>query len=935
MAEITVIGPDGAKYGLPEEQLADAEAQGYKQEPAAPAAAAPAVAPSSSEPISSQSDDQAPLPPAPSKIEGIPNPIPPEHEYSPPETDEDRVKVKDGDGKLFTIPGSQLKDALDQGYSQLSDRDNAVELAREKYKNEGITGLGSLPSPVESFLGGAENAIRPLAVALNSKLSDESPEGRAIEEEGREEALHENPKTEIAGRIAGELGTALATGAGAEATTAGLGLMGARKALVEGGIYGLQNATTELLNGNPGQAAESLAIGGILNVGLHGLGKLVSPVAKDLYSKIADKISSKAIPEIVTSAEEQRVAENKVMDELGVPVSKVESARPLLQDALKAVNAQPGQKISEIQKNMLQLEENGPEIGRAIKALDALPESSVDVADNTGGYHRADVIKENLSKAHAEISDNLGEASKEADRLNEVYDQKKKQLEDSIAKPEPTDPALKKSLKAEIASIRKEVGIAKSAADRALSDLPPDVKQARKAVGDIKDQIQSLIDKKDPTFQDMQALKKFSGELLPTFKNPGENTFQEVKVKMADGILRKHAANAEDTAAMLTKNPQIIEDLTKARRQYQIFKEFQPHLVKDLAKPEKSSNLLGMFVHRRAGIGTAAGAAAYMFGLPHVAGAVFGLNAAGGLLKTYMEKQGLKGAVRKVIEGSDNPAAMATLHAANTLNNNIDEGAKGLISHWTNAKLPFKIARSTGRAISNMVSENSTAKTDKERVSEISAANASAMANPTLTANRLGEHTQDLASGGLDQVAQATIDHQLRLMKVISSILPDEKTALAGAHPFSSGVDRPDIPDAIVTKFSRAMEVAQDPVSLLDRVKNNTITNYDVAVAAAVNPNTMNKLRQAVMTEAMKAHPNLTYQQRISASILMGTNIMDSAEQVPTLQSVFGQASAPNSPPGGKGSKGGKTLAPKDANDIAHSFLPQSQKNASSELGIH
>jgi hypothetical protein len=131
------------------------------------------------------------------------------------------------------------------------------------------------------------------------------------------------------------------------------------------------------------------------------------------------------------------------------------------------------------------------------------------------------------------------------------------------------------------------------------------------------------------------------------------------------------------------------------------------------------------------------------------------------------------------------------------------------------------------------------------------------------------------------------------------------------------------------------MEVAQDPVSLLERVKNNTITNYDVAVAAAVNPNTMNKLRQAVMTEAMKAHPNMTYQQRISASILMGTNIMDSAEQVPTLQGAFAQTAAPNSPPGGKGSKGGKTLAPKDATDIAHSFLPQSQKNADKELGVH
>ena len=115
------------------------------------------------------------------------------------------------------------------------------------------------------------------------------------------------------------------------------------------------------------------------------------------------------------------------------------------------------------------------------------------------------------------------------------------------------------------------------------------------------------------------------------------------------------------------------------------------------------------------------------------------------------------------------------------------------------------------------------------------------------------------------------------------------------------------------TEFLDLLKVAQNPFVLLDNLKEGKVTAKQVAVASQLNPEILSLIRDKMYEAAYSGKADLTYQQRLSASVIMGQSMDPSFGQVQALQSAYGptqQASAPAPPPPKQRGKGGSHINP-------------------------
>lgn len=110
------------------------------------------------------------------------------------------------------------------------------------------------------------------------------------------------------------------------------------------------------------------------------------------------------------------------------------------------------------------------------------------------------------------------------------------------------------------------------------------------------------------------------------------------------------------------------------------------------------------------------------------------------------------------------------------------------------------------------------------------------------------------------------------------------------------------------------LKIAQNPFALLDGLKKGTVTSKQVATAAALNPEILGKIRAEVHSLAYGGKgADLTYQQRLSASVIMGQAMDKSLQSMQALQGTYsgGQGPGAGATPLGGGGGGPKGKAPK------------------------
>ena len=109
-----------------------------------------------------------------------------------------------------------------------------------------------------------------------------------------------------------------------------------------------------------------------------------------------------------------------------------------------------------------------------------------------------------------------------------------------------------------------------------------------------------------------------------------------------------------------------------------------------------------------------------------------------------------------------------------------------------------------------------------------------------------------------------------------------------------------------IDDFKKILAVAEDPFHVIHELKNGTLTTKQVGALSVMNPAILSRIREEIMKEGYSGKSDLTYQQRLSASILLGQSLAEGMSQVHNLQSIYGPNSAANQPAGPPPKKAGK-----------------------------
>lgn len=875
----------GTSYDVPDAGVPKAIAAGFVQQPTTPEAApGPALSaiPPQADPgssVASLADGATPEQVAQSEKEA--------HAHDAPDIQD--VPLIDASGKLYSVPDADVPKAIAAGFrvSTLEERNAiAAEKARSaEVERAGLTGLKPyVGGTIDAVLGGA--GVHNPAFGIAEAAS--SPEFKQAAEAAKEQVSEEHPVGYGAGAVGGEVGSALITGGAAGGITKAAGLSGVARAAAEGAIFSAEPVAKAIINKDPAGSAEALALGIGLNVALHGafegIAKLPGLAAEGV-EKAQTVLRNKYLPAL-SEEEAQNVIGKKV---LGLTPAKIAETREVIAPALKAAgvtadDVAEGRALAKIQK----LEESGPAIGRAIKELDTLAE-------------KAPIIEEHLSNAQAELRSLLPPEVLESEAANASLKAGKLALKEAATTSE--------RLAAR--------GVVSEAEGRlaAVGKLSPLAEQASAALRPILEQIDATASK--GTFAETQALKKFIGGQT---NFTADNGFANQLRKRAYGIVAENVGKAEDAAASQLGSSSVLEGLRQQRGAYAIHKLFGDAADRLAARqvPEDLTHLFG---------GPSTGSGHMLphfvlsaFGLPSAVNAALAITGIPQMVKGYIAKQSLRGAAAKVLGESTAPTTNTVVHALQQQDLSLSEGVKHFFSALGTREAEKPLDTSGGlRGFVNDANGRSHA----QQVEGLKTLVTQAHLDPAVVSARLEHVVGPLRAEGLHEVAQAYTDHQLRLLKVLQAILPGDANSIAHAHPFAAKVQGDEIAPATKARYQRALTIAADPTALLKLVHNNQITAGDVAIAAAVNPSTLQKLRDEVIREGMKAKPDLTYQQRLSMGILLAQHIDQSTEQIPQLQSVY---SSPAAAAGGAPAHQGGKLGAGAAKHIANSPLTLSQQ---------
>ena len=946
MVDIDIISPDGKAGTIPEEDKVDALAQGYT---IPGSGATPEV---SSGPLTGEQIHEKP--PEIEAEDSTHDPVTPlvnrktgEEEYIP--TAQVIGKLQEGthsypeyvknidvinpDGKAGSIPKEDLQQALNEGYTLTNPRAEAIAAKVHDLQNQG--GLHTNVGEGNAFKSGLEDSI-PFGEAAKDAVdkiygidkSVGSP--REIEESAESLNNKEHLGSYLAGRIPGEIVSAIGTGGVAEEVSGAAKLQGLVKAAAEGAVFSAPEVAKAAINKDPKGAAEALILGVGTNLGLHAL--LSVPEA-------LGKVANKLIPEAGEVAENELAqSQNRVMDTLKVPAAQREKFREDIVPLIKATGInETDNTLDKMVTKIQSLDQSGPEIGRMIKSLDevegkheliqpAIKATKQEIEETLGSEYKS------YNDAFKSKAENLDKLTSRADELNKIKDDAKlrlKESDDYKKKGITVDPEVRQGIIDDITSSDNELKQitkdTKSLRQQPLPKLTGETKQAYNALRPILEELSNVFKKPDLSFEDTQKLKKFVGDQtsFTDITNVGN-----VK-KKAYMILRENLLKAEDQAAAKSGGAVATEGLQKERVKYALEQKFGKKIdaisAKEIGKTFFENIANTHLSHRATLAGVAAHTVGSALGAPHLAPIAIGATLLQNYGKGLLAKKGLSKAIKTLISESANPIVAITQDATHQLDLHITDRTKQLIrSFGTQAveKAHDYHEESLGQYLPN----GGVGLSKEQQLKQIQVM---AHTSPEHLADHLGKITAPLRAEGLDAVADEYTQHQLRLMKVMQTAIPEDPT-LQQAHPFAAQVTAKDIDPATEAKYKEILKIANDPTHLLDQVKQNTITPFKVAIAAAINPVVLQKMRDALVDEAMKSKPDTTYQNRLSIRILMGQNVDASTAQLPVIQGVAYGAAAPAAAPGGKG-HGGHSASPKpmgakQQETFKDSLLTESQK---------
>lgn len=169
--------------------------------------------------------------------------------------------------------------------------------------------------------------------------------------------------------------------------------------------------------------------------------------------------------------------------------------------------------------------------------------------------------------------------------------------------------------------------------------------------------------------------------------------------------------------------------------------------------------------------------------------------------------------------------------------------------------------------------------------------------------------------------ASALASSAVNAGKYLSSLRPNTSSSLP--------MDAKNVPNAVQkSQYNRALDIAQDPLHVMGRIKDGTITPFDVTTLKAIFPGAYNKMAMEIVDKVnnqMAKGEAIPYRVRQSLSIFMAQP-MDSTMTPVAISSAQPIDQGPHPQQGNKPPPASST---KDMNKLANSYQTPSQKSES------
>jgi len=611
-------------------------------------------------------------------------------------------------------------------------------------------------------------------------------------------------------------------------------------------------------------------------------------IAKEALDEATEALESH--PLYQKQLEERRIAANTLGSKLGLSPDEIHDNNKIIQDLPKLIDLNENDTLSTISKKITAARDSsGESIGKAMENLDNLRTSTSEIYV---------ALRKSINDIDTKISSSVGV---ERDQVEKTLSPLRKQIKDELV---------------------RGVGATEARNHGFITN-------EEKA-----EYLAKYGDKEKPlTFTDTtQRLKKWWGDQVNW--NGADNNFVNRQRIAGDAILRKNFAEAEDDvikgADPAKLGGKTLDAIRKDRLIYgasKTFKDIADKLgTKDVLKTPLSG-LMDMIKGQSGHLSaySLGGLALHTIGGAGLMGAGAGLVAVANIVNRFSEKA-LLGKSINILKGSSKIGVDISAEAMKATSEHITSNIGDLFD-WKNAGGKIAKYTATKGAINSLLPNNGVGLSESQKVATLRDQTNKLLTDPQYAANHWQSHpiTTVLRNDGLPQVAQAYQDHTMRLAKVIQMFLPPSAKSVA-ANPFAANVTEADVPPAAMARINKVAAISSDPTVLIGMVKDNSITPADVAIAAAVNPQFLNKMKMELLDEQLKSKSqgqNLSFQNRLSLGILMGMNIDAATEQknVATLQQTYVPFQNPQG--GGGGKKSSK--APSNLDEVSDSFKTGSQ----------
>ncbi len=208
--------------------------------------------------------------------------------------------------------------------------------------------------------------------------------------------------------------------------------------------------------------------------------------------------------------------------------------------------------------------------------------------------------------------------------------------------------------------------------------------------------------------------------------------------------------------------------------------------------------------------------------------------------------------------------------------NQIPEQLKNLTIQGT-------IAATTHDPIKKILGEEASGLSKEQQFNKLSSCITQSQADPAGTRERLDRAFAPIAEKHL-AIADGLKEDSLKKMEYIYNILPKNPDA---NKPFVRNEKWK--PTKIqLNDFNKQLAVADDPFHVISELKAGTLTSKQVATLSYLNPEILQAMRDEVAKIAYSGKaPDLTYQQKLQVSLLMGQSMVKSLDYIQPAQAAY------------------------------------------------